>query len=177
MNDLPHHALSVRQPWAYAIVMGWKPVENRSWKGKNPDLDFRGRFAVHASQGMTRAEYEDAAETFADCGFICPPPAELLRGGIIGVASVVDVVTRMDSRWFFGPKGLVIADAKPIDFIGVGGQLGFFEWKRLLPFAGSGRGKLPVPPAKWMLPGIDPPPKAPRSQRRATSDAQQERLL
>lgn len=154
MINIPDKALSIRQPWAFAIAMGWKPVENRSWKGSNPDLNFRGPFAIHASQGMTRDEYESAADCFADCGFTCPPAADLQRGGIIGVGRVTDVVTRHDSPWFFGPKALVVADAEPVDFISVGGQLGFFDWRRLLPFAKNGK---PVEPAKWMLP---PDPKA-----------------
>lgn len=36
-------ALSIRNPWAHAIIAGLKPVENRSWR-----TNFRGRFVVHA---------------------------------------------------------------------------------------------------------------------------------
>ncbi|TIP17040.1 MAG: hypothetical protein E5X90_17425, partial [Mesorhizobium sp.] len=59
MEDLPTLALSVRQPWAHCLMMGWKPVENRSWRAGNPGLKFRGDFAIHASTGMTREEYAD----------------------------------------------------------------------------------------------------------------------
>jgi len=38
--------LSVRQPWAFAIVRGWKCVENRTWA---PPANFRGFIAIHAS--------------------------------------------------------------------------------------------------------------------------------
>jgi hypothetical protein len=151
MIDIPDLALSVRQPWAFCLAAGWKPVENRSWKRGNPGLNFRGEFAIHASQGMTRDEYEDCADLCRALGLALPPPADLLRGGIVGVATIIDIVTEMDSDWFFGPKGLVVADARPVDFIPVGGQLGFFDWRKLLPFAKNG-GPLPVPPAKWMLP-------------------------
>lgn len=153
MNELPLMALSIRQPWAFAIAAGWKPVENRSWRRDNPGLRFRGPFAIHASSGMTRDEYESCADLCRVLGFICPPPADLLRGGIVGVATVVDIVTEMDSGWFFGPKGLVIADARPVNFIAVGGRLGFFDWRELLPFRKSLE---PVPPAKWMLPSSKP---------------------
>ncbi|OBQ84688.1 MULTISPECIES: hypothetical protein [unclassified Mesorhizobium] len=148
MVDLPKLALSVRQPWAHCLMMGWKPVENRSWRAGNPGLNFRGDFAIHASTGMTRDEYADCADLCQSLGFQCPPPAELERGGIVGVGTIVDIVTQFDSPWFFGPKGLVIADACPVEFIPVGGQLGFFDWKRLVPFAKNGK---PVVPAKWML--------------------------
>jgi ASCH domain-containing protein len=36
-------ALSIRQPWAWAICAGCKDVENRSWNTKH-----RGPFVVHA---------------------------------------------------------------------------------------------------------------------------------
>ena len=37
-------ALSVRQPWAWAIARGHKVIENRDW-----DTRFRGTLAIHAS--------------------------------------------------------------------------------------------------------------------------------
>lgn len=152
---IPDIALSIRQPWAHALAQGWKPVENRSWRRGNAGLSFRGRVALHASSGMTRAEYGDAAEFFAEMGHAAPPPADLRRGGIVGVATVVDMVRDHDSNWFFGPLGIVMTDAEPVDFVPVGGRLGFFQWRPLLAFAGE-----PVAPAKWMLPATQatPPP-------------------
>lgn len=142
---LPRLALSVRQPWAHALAMGWKDIENRSWRQPNPGLKFRGQFAIHASLGMTRYEYESAAETIGDLGFVCPPAAELLRGGIIGVGTVADIVKQSNSPWFFGPRGLVIVDTQPVNFIRCSGQLGFFEWHP------DQLTQAPLP-AKWMLP-------------------------
>lgn len=150
MADLPLLALSVRQPWAYCIVAGWKPIENRSWRRNNPAIHFRGPFAVHASQGMTRDEYQSCADLCASIGHRLPPPADLLRGGIVGAATITDIVTEDASPWFFGPKGLLLADTRPIDFVPVGGRLGFFDWRSLLKHMPPGAG--PVPPAKWMLP-------------------------
>lgn len=129
MTDLPKLALSVRQPWAWAIVHASKPVENRSWKKGNPGLKFRGDVCVHASKGMTRAEYEEAADFMASIGITVPPAADLLRGGIVGVTCIVDIVSELNSPWFFGPKGLLLADTKPVDFIPSVGALGFFAWK------------------------------------------------
>ncbi|CDX49161.1 conserved hypothetical protein [Mesorhizobium plurifarium] len=150
---IPRLALSVRQPWAYAIVMGWKPVENRSWRAPNPALKFRGEFAVHAAQGMTRAEYEDAAHLFRSLGHDCPAPADLPRGGIVGAATVVDIVKEHDSPWFFGPRALVLADERAVDFVPSSGALGFFEWKPM------DAADLPKP-ARWMLPPETPAPIA-----------------
>ncbi len=145
---LPRHALSVRQPWASAIVHLGKSVENRSWRRPNPGLEFRGPVCIHAAKGMTRAEYEEAAEFIRSVGGDCPLPDALPRGGIIGVATVIDVVRQSDSPWFFGPVGLVLADARSVPFVGAGGQLGFFEWKP--------HGEGPDAPAKWMSRYGDP---------------------
>lgn len=168
MKDLPKLALSVRQPWAHCIVAGWKPVENRSWRRGNPGLNFRGDLAIHAATGMTRDEYEDCAHLCRAIGFKCPAPAELLRGGIVGVATIIDIVTEMDDPWFSGPKGLVVDNARPVEFIPVGGRLGFFDWRDLLPFAKNGK---PVVPAKWMLPQV------PKTSQPKPQPEQQERLL
>ncbi|EDQ33918.1 hypothetical protein HPDFL43_05675 [Hoeflea phototrophica DFL-43] len=69
----------------------------------------------------------------------------LRRGGIIGSVAVVDVVTESDSRWFFGPRGLVLADPEPCDLIPAIGALGYFAWQPVSPDI------LPAP-NKWMLP-------------------------
>src|SRR5262245_49391577 len=106
-HDLPKLALSVRQPWAHAIIYFRKDIENRSWQAVNHGLRWRGRVAIHAARGMTRAEYEEARAFIDGQGWTCPDAHALHRGGIIGSVEVVDVVSRSDSRWFFGPRGLV----------------------------------------------------------------------
>lgn len=126
---IPDLALSIRQPWAHFVAMGWKPVENRTWRRPNPALNFRGPFAIHASSGMTRAEYEEGAELAGRLGFACPLPGDLARGGIVGVASVSDIVKQHPSEWFYGPRGLVLSDARPVEFMPAKGALGFFLWK------------------------------------------------
>lgn len=52
MSDLPTIALSVRQPWAWAIIYAGKDIENRSWQAVNRGLKQRGRVAIHAAKGM-----------------------------------------------------------------------------------------------------------------------------
>jgi hypothetical protein len=159
VSELPDIALSIRQPWAWAVIYGGKDIENRSWRSDNPGIKFRGPFCVHPAGGMTRAEYEAAAALMASIGVACPPPADLLRGGIIGVATVADIVTQSASAWFSGPRGLVIADPRPVEFIGVGGQLGFFKWWR------DGPRHPPIAPAKWMQDfGREPEPEPPEPQ-------------
>ena len=36
-------ALSIKQPWAWLIVNGFKDIENRTWRTK-----IRGEFLIHA---------------------------------------------------------------------------------------------------------------------------------
>lgn len=154
MSNLPKLALSVRQPWAWAIIHAGKNIENRSWQAVNHGLRQRGRIAIHAARGMTREEYEDASEFMAQIGVTCPAPADLLRGGIIGSVEVIDVVTDSNSPWFCGPRGLVLRGPEPCEFIPAGGALGYFAWIR-----DDGR---PLPePARWMSPPAAKPIQQP----------------
>jgi hypothetical protein len=129
MSDLPKMALSIRQPWAWLIVNGWKNIENRDWR-----TGFRGPFLVHASKGMTRGEYE-ACRIFIE-GFTSialPPISALERGGIVGVATIIDCVDHHSSEWFCGEWGFVLAEQRPLHFLPSKGMLGFFPadyyWK------------------------------------------------
>lgn len=72
--------LTVRHPWAWAIVNGGKDVENRPWGTK-----YRGPVAIHAGQQFDRnAPFPDEllAKTWADADFD--------YGYIIGVVDLVD---------------------------------------------------------------------------------------
>lgn len=128
-GSLPEKALSVRQPWAWAIILGGKDVENRSWQAMNHGLDYRGRVCIHASKGMTRGEYENASEFMAEIGVTCPRPDVLIRGAVIGTVEVVDAVKEFDSPWFVGPRGLILKEPEVISPIPASGLLGFFNWK------------------------------------------------
>lgn len=103
----------------------------------------RGPVAIHASSGMTRAEYHGAADFMASIGVTCPPPHELVLGAIIGAVEIVDAVKTCNSPWFFGPVGLLLAAPRACPPIPAKGALGFFRWEP---------GGAIVPPAKWMLP-------------------------
>lgn len=141
MSALPELALSVRQPWAWAIIHGGKDIENRSWQAVNRGLNFRGRVAIHASKGMTRDEYEGAAAFMDSIDVACPLPADLFRGGIIGSVEIIDVVKESESHWFFGPRGLVLSNPEACQPFEAPGALGFFRWHA---------GATDVTPARWM---------------------------
>jgi hypothetical protein len=40
-------ALSIRQPWAWLIVTGYKDIENRSWR-----TNYRGPLLIHAGRAI-----------------------------------------------------------------------------------------------------------------------------
>ena len=150
--DLPTKALSVRQPWAWAIIFAGKDVENRSWQAVNHGLSVRGRIAIHAAKGMTKDEYADASDFMAGIGVRCPPACDLWRGAIIGFVDVVDVVKESTSPWFFGPRGLVLENPESCLPCGVSGALGYFNWQERKTFE-------LIKPARWMLPKDQPKPE------------------
>lgn len=133
-------ALSVRNPWAWLIVRpdivdeearrqaymdgAIKDIENRSRR-----TNFRGRFLIHASLGMTHREYDDVRDFLVTVALdiVLPPLHELQFGGIVGSATLVDCVDSSASRWYMGQKGYVLCDARACPFISCKGALGFFE--------------------------------------------------
>lgn len=116
-------ALSVRQPWAWLIVNGHKPIENRDWA-----TNFRGEVLIHAGLTMTRPYYADVAADIATTFDIQLPAYETLeRGGIVGVATIVDCVTESESLWFQGEYGFVLENARPLPFHSCKGALSFFD--------------------------------------------------
>lgn len=133
-------ALSIRQPWAWLITRPditdaqerlaaaadgrMKTVENRTWH-----THVRGDFLIHASKGMTGAEYDAAARVASSIAGIKLPPAELLeRGGIVGQACLVDCVRTSSSPWWAeGSHAFVLRDAQALPFMPCLGQLSFFD--------------------------------------------------
>ena len=113
-------ALSVMQPWAWALAHGHKPVENRTW-----DTKFRGEVLIHAGQKFDFNGHQWIAYNFPDLAL--PPAMAFPMGGIIGRAVMTEVVKQHESPWFFGPYGFVMQDAEPLPFRAIKGQLSFFE--------------------------------------------------
>jgi hypothetical protein len=124
-------AISIRQPMAWAVIHAGKDCENRLSSARRLFKPAVGeRVLIHASLGMTAAEYENAAAFMANIGVRCPQRGALQFGGVIGSVFVRDIVTLSDSPWFRkGATALVFADPRPEPFLPVRGQTGLF-WVR-----------------------------------------------
>lgn len=141
MVDIPTiqgnmRCLSIQQPYAMwlsnpilftGVGVPAKTIENRTWC---PVI--RGKILIHASKTFDH----DAIPYWIDG--IYPELAEVLplfsreyvKGAIIGIADLVDVVTESNDPWFTGPYGLVFANARPLEPIPYRGQLNLFPVPR-----------------------------------------------
>ncbi len=69
--------LSIRQPWAWAVCLGAKTIENRSWP-----TDYRGTLAIHASS--SREDLQKSRDARRD------DESLFAFGAVIGAADVID---------------------------------------------------------------------------------------
>jgi ASCH domain-containing protein len=108
-------ALTIHQPWAWAILNCGKTVENRSWA-----TSYRGPLLIHAGRKIVPAEhYRHLFEA----------PADLPLGAVIEVVELVDCIRNASSAWAVaGLWHWVIRNprvfAKPIP---ARGNVGIFE--------------------------------------------------
>lgn len=117
-------AISIRQPWAWLIVNGYKDIENRTWYTR-----YRGPVLVHAAKGMTRSEYQMACDLAFSINpdIFMPAFEEFERGGIVGYVTITGCTNAETSPWFFGPIGFELTAARPLPFHRMTGRLNFFE--------------------------------------------------
>ncbi len=128
-------ALTLRQPWCFAITHLGKRVENRT---QRPPAALVGkRIAIHAAKGV-HPEYEAAAVEWMHARGLWKPPSDgpcqglgdLAQGAIVATARIArwfklspghkpDPETLapgaapdeiQDSPWFTGPVGILLAD-------------------------------------------------------------------
>ena len=112
-DEAPRVALSVRQPWAWALLFGGKDVENRTWSTR-----CRGRIWIHASKREIAEDVDYAVQLVAS-GWNCDPGRALEhyqehdhRGAILGSGNLtgcrrIDELPAEDAlrgnRWVHGP--------------------------------------------------------------------------
>ncbi|MBM9546109.1 ASCH domain-containing protein [Leptospira sp. 201903074] len=112
--------LSIRQPWAEAIVLGLKPLENRDWY-----TNVRGEIFIHAGRTFDKDGLAFLQKEFRL--FLGKTESDFLLGGLVGKTEIVDCIKKSTSKWFFGKWAFVMKNSRKIEFVPYKGQLGFFE--------------------------------------------------
>lgn len=107
-------ALTLWQPWAWAVAAGHKPIENRPWPP--PARAIGSRIAIHAGR---RWDDAGALAISRNLGELADLPAMHVRGAVIGVATIQfcfmsnDIISDLGDdqrRWFTGPYGWFLTD-------------------------------------------------------------------
>lgn len=113
-------ALSIKQPWAWLIVNGYKDIENRNWRRK-----YRGKLLIHASLKFDKKAYDEITKSRPDIPL--PDPKDYEHGGIVGSVELVDIVTESNSEWFIGVYGFKLTNPKVLPFKKLKGKVFIFE--------------------------------------------------
>lgn len=96
--------LSVRQPWAWLLVNGYKDCENRTWTTRH-----RGPLLIHAGKAFDDAGYAWVAYTFPEIKL--PEMGSFSLGCIVGRVIVLGMVCWYESPWFEGPWCWLVNEA------------------------------------------------------------------
>jgi hypothetical protein len=80
-------ALSIHQPWAWAILHAGKNVENRAWP-----THYRGPLLIHASKSLASLETQNPTFWQGVLGVPLPARESLTFGAILGIVDVVGCV-------------------------------------------------------------------------------------
>lgn len=125
-------ALSLRQPWLWAIFELGKDIENRRWNTK-----YRGPVWLHAAKGCTFKEMEEALHFMSEIKpfMTWPWVPNLERGGVCGIAEIFDVippnilaVNADERRWHMKEQyGFRIRNVRRFPMIPMKGALGLFR--------------------------------------------------
>lgn len=138
-------AISIRQPWAALIVLGFKDIENRTWAIPHR---YRGqRVSIHAGQQPDRYCLEEPRQPIREAAAVMAAAAgvDILEferranahpeafelGGIVGRATLRGCslngsrsywANPMEDTWHWQVEG-----TRPVPFVRCKGQLGFFD--------------------------------------------------
>ncbi len=94
-------AITIRQPYVWAITHGTKRIENRVWSPK-----YRGTLFIHAGVGSGDREYVERLTGK-------PVPKDLPKGAFVAVCELADVVSKSKDKWFDrGHYGFVLKNVK-----------------------------------------------------------------
>jgi len=94
--------LTLLQPWAGLVALGDKRVETRSWR--NP---YRELVAIHAGRGGITEPLLASVLGSACYGATSAPPVVHLRGCVVAVARIADMVPTIEAI----ARGLVVPES------------------------------------------------------------------
>ncbi len=117
--------LSIRQPWAWAILHAGKCVENRSWQ-----TPYRGPVLLHAGKRAYRDYGAACIAIYENSGLMPPAFDELPRGGIVGAAYLSDIRApqSFDESWHdAGQLGWLLEGAVELPLRALSGLMHLFE--------------------------------------------------
>lgn len=102
------YALTIKQPWLFAITHLGKRIENRTWRP--PQKVINQRIALHAAVNDDREGYEAIRKI---CGCAVFENAawrenDNWRGFILATATLSGYVESSSDRWFAGPYGWIL---------------------------------------------------------------------
>jgi hypothetical protein len=120
---MTYYTISIRQPWAWAILHAGKDVENRTWP--LPKKFIGVKVLIHAGK---QVEHE-AVIHLLHLGI--PVPELLETGGIVGMTVFTGCGTDSGNRPWAEPGlhhwAISTDHTKPLPFLPTPGRLGFFE--------------------------------------------------
>lgn len=113
--------LSIKQPWASAIIYSGKDCENRTW-----GVPYRGYLLIHASKSPD----PDGDAFLKKIGV--SPPAKQRTGGIVGFAFLENVTKGHDSLWaqHDGQFQWILRRPRPLPYLCVPGEKGLWKVPR-----------------------------------------------
>lgn len=119
-------SISIRQPWAYAIIFMGKNIENRTWR-----TNYRGKVLIHASKNFDHAGYNKLERIAKLMGYKLPDKEELMKqaGGFCGAVDIIGCRKNIKNNiWKEDDSyGWVLDNPNSLNFVPFKGKLSFFK--------------------------------------------------
>lgn len=88
MLRVPEYALTLLQPWAWAVFHAGKDVENRIWWA-----NYRGPVWLTSSAHVSKTYFRNACAVLRErAGIVAPAYEELVFGHVLGLVTIVDCI-------------------------------------------------------------------------------------
>ncbi len=111
-------AITIHQPWAWAIAEGYKTVENRTWC-----TNYRGQLAIHAGNSRKSLKFLPEIKELTKVDNL-----DIDFGCIIAIVDLIDCTKDYDSVWAMPNQyHWILANPRIITPIPMTGKLGLWE--------------------------------------------------